>query len=115
VRVRDRHVPWLRARARDVNFVWNYDQEPCLQALDREGRFLCAEHLHQYTAAATKAGLELHSQTVQAVSEEYVLRRQQFRKRCLKWRVSNRRRANYSLWCPNRYGIGRRLGGRGYR
>ena len=27
VRVRDKHAPWLRARAREVNFVWNYDQE----------------------------------------------------------------------------------------
>lgn len=40
MRVRDQHVPWLRARARDVSFVWNYDQEVCLKVLDREGRFL---------------------------------------------------------------------------
>ena len=101
VRVRDKHVPWLRARARDVNFVWNYDQEVCLKALDREVRFLSPEDLHEFTAGATKAGLELHSQTVQAVNEEYVLRRTQFRKRRLRWRVSDRRRSNYSLgWIP---------------
>ena len=101
VRVRDKHVPWLRARAREVNFVWNYDQEVCLKALEREGRFLSAEDLHEFTAGATKAGLELHSQTVQAVNEEYVLRRQQARKRRLRWRVSDRRRSNYSLgWIP---------------
>ena len=101
VRVRDAHAPWLRARARDVNFVWNYDQEVCLKVLDREGRFLSAEDLHVFTAGATKVGLELHSQSVQAVNEEYVLRRQQFRKRRLRWRVSDRRRPNYSLgWIP---------------
>ena len=101
VRVRDRHVPWLRARARDVNFVWNYDQELCLKALAREGRFLSAEDLHEFTAGATKAGLALHSQTVQAVNEEYALRRQQFRKQRLKWRVCDRRRPNHSLgWIP---------------
>ena len=76
-------------------------QEVCLKALEREGRFLSAEDLHEFTAGATKAGLELHSQTVQAVNEEYVLRRQQARKRRLRWRVSDRRRSNYSLgWIP---------------
>lgn len=101
VRVRDSHVPWLRARARDVNFVWNYDQEVSLKVLDREGRFLSAEDLHVFTAGASKAGLELHSQTVQAVNEEYVLRRAKARKRRLRWRVSDRRRSNYSLgWIP---------------
>lgn len=101
MRVRDKHVPWLRARARDVNFVWNYDQELCLKALDREGRFLSPEDLHEFTAGATKAGLDLHSQTVQAVNEEYVLRRIQAKKHRLRWRVSDRRRSNYSLgWIP---------------
>jgi putative transposase len=101
VRVRDSHVPWLRARARDVNFVWNYDQEVSLKVLDREGRFLSAEDLHAFTAGVSKAGLELHSHTVQAVNEEYVLRRARARKRRLRWRVSDRRRSNYSLgWIP---------------
>ena len=101
VRVRDKHIPWLRARARDVNFVWNYDQEVSLKVLAREGRFLSPEDLHEFTAGATKAGLELHSQTVQAVNEEYVRRRIQFRARRLRWRVSDRQRSNYSLgWVP---------------
>ena len=101
MRVRDKHIRWLRSRARDVNFVWNYDQELCLKALDREGRFLSPEDLHEFTAGATKAGLDLHSQTVQAVNEEYVLRRIQAKKRRLKWRVSDRNRSNYSLgWIP---------------
>ena len=101
MRVRDQHVPWLRARARDVSFVWNYDQEVCLKVLDREGRFLSAEDLHTFTAGATRAGLDLHSQTVQAVNEEYVLRRIQAKKRRLKWRVSDRNRSDYSLgWIP---------------
>lgn len=101
VRVRDAHVAWLKARARDVNFVWNYDQDVSLKVLDREGRFLSAEDLHLFTGGATKAGLELHSQTVQAVNEEYVRRRQQCKARRLRWRVSDRRRSNYSLgWVP---------------
>ena len=101
VRVRDKHVPWLLARARDVNFVWNYDQEVCLRVLEREGRFLSPEDLHEFTTGATRAGLDLHSQTVQAVNEEYVLRRIQFKKRRLRWRVSDHRRSNYSLgWIP---------------
>ena len=101
VRVRDTHVSWLRARARDVNFVWNYDQEVGLKVLERECRFLSSVELDAFTAGATLDGLELHSQTVQAVNAEYVRRRIQFRKRKLRWRVSDRRRSNYSLgWIP---------------
>lgn len=101
IRVRDKHAKWLLERARAVNFVWNYDNELSSKVLEREGRFLSDYDLHEYTRGATKAGLELHSQTVQAVNEEYARRRKQARKARLRWRVSDRRRANYSLgWVP---------------
>jgi IS605 OrfB family transposase len=71
------------------------------QVLRREGRYLSAVDIDPFTTGATKAGLSLHSMTVQAVSEEFVTRRKQFKKAKLRWRVSNPARANYSLgWIP---------------
>ena len=41
----------------------------------REGRFMSAYDMAKFTKGASKEGLSLHSQTIQAVSEEYVARR----------------------------------------
>ena len=101
LRLKDKHAPWLRERAAEVNFVWNYCNETSRKVLEREQRFISAYELDALTAGATKEGLQLHSQTVQAISAEYATRRRQFKKRQLRWRVSNRARANYSLgWVP---------------
>lgn len=101
LRLKDKHTPWLCARAAEVNFVWNYCNETSRKVLEREQRFISAYELDALTAGATKEGLTLHSQTVQAISAEYATRRRQFKKRQLRWRVSNRKRANYSLgWVP---------------
>ena len=52
-----------------------------------------------YTRGATKEGLPLHSQTVQAVAEEFATRRRQCRQVKLRWRVS--KGAKRSLgWIP---------------
>jgi hypothetical protein len=90
--VRDKHARLLIEQARWVNFVWNYDNELSSRVLEREGRFLSGYDLHEFTAGATKAGLPLHSQTVQAVNEEYARRRRQAKKARLRWRVSDRAR-----------------------
>lgn len=101
LRLKDRHAPLLRAHATEVNFVWNFANETGIRMFERERRFASAADLHQLTRGVTKSGLALHSQTVQAVNEEYVLRRRQFRKVRLRWRVSDPRRSNYSLgWIP---------------
>ena len=45
--------------------------------------------------------MRFHSQTVQAISEEFVTRRKQFKKAKLRWRVSNPKSPKYSLgWVP---------------
>lgn len=88
LRLKDKHAKALTAMARDVNLVWNYSQELALKVFERELRFLSAYDIAAYTRGATKEGLALHSQTVQAVSEEYVLRRKQFKRVKLRWRVS---------------------------
>jgi hypothetical protein len=69
-----------------VNFVWNFTQELCLKHLESTGKLMSAFDVAAYAKGATNEGLSLHSQTVQAVSEEYVRRRSQFMKRKLSWR-----------------------------
>lgn len=99
VRVRDKHVIFLLSQAKEVNFVWNFVKELSLKILERERRFCSAYDLAPYTKGASKEGLSLHSQTTQAITEEYVTRRRQFKKPCLKWRKSGGR--NRSLgWIP---------------
>lgn len=101
LRLKDKHAPYLRGLAAQVNLVWNFCNETSARIFEREQRFVDAGELHELTRGATKEGLTLHSQTVQAINEEYVLRRRQFKKVRLRWRVSNRARANYSLgWIP---------------
>lgn len=88
LRIKDKHTPHLLAQSREVNMVWNYSQDLALQVLRRTGKFMSAYDMAQYTKGAAKEGLSLHSQTVQAVSEEYCTRRRQFKKAKLRWRVS---------------------------
>ena len=54
----------------------------------KTGKFFTAYDLNQYTTGATKEGLSLPSQSVQAVNEELVTRRKPFRKLKLRWRKS---------------------------
>jgi IS605 OrfB family transposase len=99
LRVKDKHAEFFRAQAREVNFVWNYCNEMSVRILERESRFCTSAELDRLTAGATKEGLSLHSQTVQAISAELVTRRRQFRKRRLAWRKSSG--AHRSLgWIP---------------
>ncbi|MBM4254148.1 MAG: transposase [Deltaproteobacteria bacterium] len=89
----------LTAMARSVNFVWNYAKETQVTALRRSStkvilrkdgmsrtvpNFFSAFELNNLVAGSAK-DLGLHSQTVQAVVEEYARRRAQFRK-LLRWR-----------------------------
>jgi IS605 OrfB family transposase len=110
LRLKDKHASELQQLAREVNFVWNYSQDLALKVFERERRFMSAFDIARYTRGATKEGLALHSQTVQAVSEEYVLRRRQFKKVKLRWRVS--RGARRSLgWIPFKASAVRYRGG----
>jgi hypothetical protein len=77
-RVKDKHAKILSGLAREVNLVWNYCNELSLKVWERERRFMSEYDFHPYLTGATKAGLSLHSQTVQAIAQEYVTRRKQF-------------------------------------
>ena len=99
LRIKDKHASLLLAQSREVNRVWNYSQDLALQVLHRTGKFMSAYDMAEYTRGAAKEGLSLHSQTVQAVSEEYCTRRRQFKKAKLRWRVSHGSRRSLG-WIP---------------
>ena len=99
LRLKDKHARALPELAYHVNQVWNYCNELGMRILEREHRFVSAYELDRYTAGATKEGLPLHSQTVQAISAELVARRKQARKVRLRWRVSGGARRSLG-WIP---------------
>ena len=100
LRIKDRHAPVLNQLATEVNFVWNYVNDLCFTHLKRTGNFFSAYDVAKYTAGASKE-MSLHSQTIQAVAEELITRRKQFKKAKLNWRVSNKQSARRSLgWIP---------------
>src|SRR5260370_18333988 len=99
LRLKDKHAKFLTELAREVNFVWNYCNELQMTMFNRERRFLSGYDFAKFTRGATKEGLHLHSQTVQAIAEEYATRRRQFRKVRLSWRKSIGSRRSLG-WIP---------------
>ncbi len=84
--------------ARAVNFVWNYCNDTSFNAIRNHGKFLSAIDLKNLTSGSAKE-LEISSVTVQAICEEYVIRRIQFKKRKLRWRTSRGSRRSLG-WVP---------------
>ena len=100
LRIKDKHCKMLDQLASEVNFVWNYVNDLCFKHLKRTGHFFSAYDVNEYTSGTSKL-CNLHSQTIQAITEELVTRRKQFKKAKLKWRVSNKKSARRSLgWIP---------------
>lgn len=98
-RLKDKHARFLAEQAKEVNLVWNYCNELSMKVWEREHRFISAFDIARYTRGATKEGLTLHSQTVQAIAEEYVTRRRQSKKIKLSWRKSGGARRSLG-WIP---------------
>ena len=80
-------VRHLTRLAKSVNLVWNYCNETSFHAIRDHSRWLNKYDLHKLVGGSSK-DLGLHSQTIQAVAEEFVTKRVQFKKRKLRWRVS---------------------------
>lgn len=101
IRIKDSNqIKRLCRLASEVNLVWNYCNELGLKHLQKTGKFLTAYDIDKYTKGTSKE-CGLHSQTIQAISNEYVTRRKQFKKIKLTWRVSNPKSAKRSLgWIP---------------
>jgi IS605 OrfB family transposase len=75
----------LGEMARAVNMVWNFCNETQHHALRWAKRWPSGFDLIKLTAGCSKE-LGINAQSIQAVCEEYATRRQQFRKRRLRWR-----------------------------
>ncbi len=100
LRIKDKHVKVLDQLASEVNFVWNYVNDLSFKHLKRTGNFFSAFDMAKYTKGTSKL-CGLHSQTIDAIREELVTRRKQFKKAKLRWRVSNKKSAKRSLgWIP---------------
>lgn len=104
LRIKDKHAQVLSSLACEVNMVWNYCNELSFTHTQRTGKFFSSYDLQNYTKGATKEGLKLNSTSVQMIGAEYVIRRKQFKKLKLNWRVSNPKSPKRSLgWIPFRH------------
>ena len=100
------HLPIPRERqtcrmeqAAAVNFVWNFCNEVQTKAVTDGREWLDYRDLDRLTKGATKEGLDLHSQTVQKICEQYDASRQQHRKPWLAWRKTRGTRRSLG-WVP---------------
>ena len=75
----------LGSLARAVDLVWNYTNETSYNAIRNHGKWLSKYDFRPLLKGVSKL-LPINSQTVQAVSDELVTRRKQFKKVKLKWR-----------------------------
>jgi putative transposase len=78
-------APKLNELARSCNVIWNFCNESQEHALRWNQRWPTYPDLCKLTTGSSQE-LGLHSQTVQAVCAQYATRRQQFKKRTLRWR-----------------------------
>lgn len=99
IRIKDKHAQYLSELAREANLVWNFVNELSIKVFQRERRFMSGYDLQKYTNGASKEGLRLHSQTIQAIAAEYATRRKQFNKVKLAWRKSGGVRRSLG-WIP---------------
>jgi len=81
-----------------VNMVWNYCNATSYKAVRDRSEWLSAYDLWPLLKGVSKE-IGINSQTVQAISSEFVTRRVQFKKKKLRWRTS--KGAKKSLgWIP---------------
>lgn len=100
LRIKDKHAQQLNKLAGSVNFVWNYVNELSFKHLQRTGKFFSAYDVAAYTKGSGEL-LNLHSQTLQAITETHAKSRKQFKKTKLKWRTNNPKAKRKSLgWIP---------------
>lgn len=98
LRIRDKHRGFLEELSENVNLVWNYVNDLSSKSIKQKSKFLSEFDIHKYTVGSNKE-LNLHSQTIQCISKEYVTRRKQFKKSKLKWRTSSGPRKSLG-WIP---------------
>ena len=93
-RIKDSNAKLVNAlflHSGSVNFVWNYCNDIQQKAISFRRPWHTSFDLNHLTSGSSKE-LNLHSQTVQAVCEEYAKKRSQFNKPFLKFRTNKRNR-----------------------
>lgn len=98
IRIKDKHITFLKKMSQSVNFLFNYVNDLSFRIIQREYRFPNYNELEKYTSGSNNL-INLHSQTIQCVVKEYVRKRIQFKKRILKWRKTFGSRRNLG-WVP---------------
>ncbi len=100
LRIKDKHATQLNTLAGSVNFVWNYVNDLSFKHLQRTGHFFSAYDIAAYVKGSGEL-LNLHSQTLQAITETHAKSRKQFNKAKLNWRTNNPKAKRKSLgWIP---------------
>ncbi|MGO1742929.1 MAG: RNA-guided endonuclease InsQ/TnpB family protein [Psychrobacter sp.] len=100
LRIKDKHADQLNKLAGAVNFVWNYVNDLSFKHLQRTGHFFSAYDMAAYVKGSGEL-LNLHSQTLQAITETHAKSRKQFKKAKLHWRTNNPKAKRKSLgWIP---------------
>jgi putative transposase len=82
---------WLNAAACEVNTVWNYANATTYKAarpFAGPAKWLSAFDLDSLTAGSARYFDRIGSETIQRVNAEFVVRRKQFKKTKLRWRIS---------------------------
>ena len=100
LRIKDKHAEPLNTLASSVNFVWNYVNDLSFKHLQCTGHFFSAYDIATYVKGSGEL-LNLHSQTLQAITETHAKSRKQFKKAKLNWRTNNPKAKRKSLgWIP---------------
>ena len=101
LRVKDKHAPLLRRMAREVNTVWNYCNQTDKDHWRKYRKHLTGYDLNRLCTGSSTAFDLIGSSTIQEIGQHYAGKRKASRKSRLRWRVSDRKRRNYSLgWVP---------------
>lgn len=112
VRVKDNRASLLQQMAFQINQVWNHANEYTAEngAIPIPGYGWLYTGITAYDLAkeqkeyAKERGLDLiHSQSIQAVTEEHAIRRKQFKKNKLRWRISSGSKRSLG-WIPFKKG-----------
>jgi putative transposase len=102
LKVKQEAWPWLRAAAKEVNFVWNWANETSEKAIRRfagPAKFLTPYDLHALTTGATNCFDRIGANVINAVCTHFARKRRQAKAVRLSWRKSGGSRRSLG-WIP---------------
>ncbi|MGH8285585.1 MAG: RNA-guided endonuclease InsQ/TnpB family protein, partial [Steroidobacteraceae bacterium] len=102
LKVQPEAYPWLNGAAIEVNTVWNWANETSTKAarpFTGKPKWLSGFDLNNLSAGASEYFERIGADTIQRVNGEYALKRRQFKRVKLRWRVSRGPRRSLG-WLP---------------